>query len=153
MSCTLDNYLTDKHIYILLHRFKIDKLTIVFSFFREDILTLVVRAGEWDLKTEKEIFNHQDRRVSKIVTHPDYSANGIYNDVALIFTLDSFSLQANIQPICLPTTNDIFIDDKCYSSGWGKTVSYNNYTIVKKTESGKTSTCISLIKKDNFFIN
>jgi len=112
---------------------------LILIFFREDIKTLVVRAGEWDLKTEKEILDHQDRRVSKIVTHPDYSANGIYNDVALIFTDNSFSLQDNIQPICLPSTNDIFVDDKCYSSGWGKTVSYNNYTTVKKTESGKTS--------------
>ncbi|KAL5240173.1 hypothetical protein ACI65C_007583 [Semiaphis heraclei] len=126
-------------------------LTAAHCVIKEDISTLVLRAGEWDLKTEKEIFNHQDRRVSKIVTHPEYSANGIYNDVALIFTLDSFSLQENIQPICLPTSNDIFMDDKCYSSGWGKTVSYNNYTIVKKTQSGKTRETgqyeVSILKK------
>ncbi|XP_015369411.1 PREDICTED: serine protease 44-like [Diuraphis noxia] len=126
-------------------------LTAAHCVIKEDILTLVVRAGEWDLKTEKEILHHQDRRVSKIVTHPDYSANGIYNDVALIFTVDSFSLQENIQPICLPATNDIFINDKCYSSGWGKTVFYNNYTIVKKTESGKTRETgqyeVSILKK------
>lgn len=112
---------------------------LILVFFRKDISTLIVRAGEWDLKTEKELVGHQDRRVSKIVTHPDYSEKGIYNDVALIFVDNSFSLQENIQPICLPSTNDIFINDKCYSSGWGKTVSHNNYTIFKKTESGKTS--------------
>ena len=90
---------------------------------------------------------HQDRRVLKIVTHPNYNANGIHNDVALIFTETSFSLQENIKPICLPSTNDIYIDNMCYSSGWGKTVSYNNYTIVKKTESGKSSMSRNLIKK------
>jgi plasma kallikrein len=109
---------------------------------------VVVRAGEWDLKTEKEILSHQDRRVSKIVTHPDYYAGGLYNDVALIFVNDAFSLQDNIQLICLPTPNDIFINDMCYSGGWGKSVSYNNYTIVKKTESGKISMSINLIRKN-----
>lgn len=59
--------------------------------------------------------------------------------MALIFTEHSFSLQANIQPICLPLTDDIFINDTCYSSGWGKTITYNNYNIVKETESGKIS--------------
>lgn len=119
-------------------------------FFRKDISTLVVRAGEWDLKTEKELLSHQDRRVSKIVTHPDYYAGGLYNDVALIFTENPFSLQDNIQLMCLPSSNDIFINDMCYSSGWGKTVSYNNYTIVKKTESGKISMSINVIKIINF---
>ncbi|XP_060869424.1 inactive CLIP domain-containing serine protease A8-like isoform X2 [Metopolophium dirhodum] len=126
-------------------------LTATHCVIKEDISTLIVRAGEWDLKTEKEIYPHQDRRVSKIVTHPDYSKKGIYNDVALIFTDNSFSLQENIQPICLPSTNDIFINDKCYSGGWGKTVSYNNYTIIKKTESGKTKETgqyeVSILKK------
>ncbi|XP_001943192.2 serine protease Hayan [Acyrthosiphon pisum] len=126
-------------------------LTAAHCVIKEDISTLIVRAGEWDLKTEKEIYPHQDRRVSKIVTHPDYSEKGIYNDVALIFTDNSFSLQENIQPICLPSTDDIFINDMCYSSGWGKTVSYNNYTIVKKTESGKTKETgqyeVSILKK------
>ncbi|XP_060850486.1 phenoloxidase-activating factor 2-like [Rhopalosiphum padi] len=126
-------------------------LTAAHCVIKSDISTVVVRAGEWDLKTEKEILSHQDRRVSKIVTHPDYYAGGLYNDVALIFINDAFSLQDNIQLICLPTPNDIFINDMCYSSGWGKTVSYNNYTIVKKTESGKIKETgqyqVSILKK------
>ncbi|CAH1721892.1 unnamed protein product [Aphis gossypii] len=126
-------------------------LTAAHCVIKKDISTLVVRAGEWDLKTEKELLSHQDRRVSKIVTHPDYYAGGLYNDVALIFTENPFSLQDNIQLMCLPSSNDIFINDMCYSSGWGKTVSYNNYTIVKKTESGKIKESglyqVSILKK------
>ncbi|KAF0761641.1 serine proteinase stubble-like isoform X2 [Aphis craccivora] len=126
-------------------------LTAAHCVIKKDISTLVVRAGEWDLKTEKELLSHQDRRVSKVVTHPDYYAGGLYNDVALIFTENPFSLQDNIQLICLPSSNDMFIHDTCYSSGWGKTVSYNNYTIVKKTESGKIKEFgqyqVSILKK------
>lgn len=94
------------------------------------------------MKTEKEVLPHQDRRVSKIVTHPEYYSGALYNDVALIFTEEPFKIQENIKIICLPHEDDIFTDTYCYSSGWGKTVSYNNYTIVKKTESGSTSKSI-----------
>lgn len=105
----------------------------------------MVRAGDWDLKTDKEIYAHQDRRVSKIITHSEYYAGGLHNDVALLFVEEPFTLQENIQTICLPEENDNFVGTKCFSSGWGKTVSYNNYTIVKKSESGNKSTLMKFI--------
>ncbi|CAI6343137.1 unnamed protein product [Macrosiphum euphorbiae] len=115
-----------------------------------DISTLIVRAGEWDLETDKEILNHQDRRVTKVL-HPINYKGDFYNDFALVFTKYSFSLQDNIQLICLPSEDDIIIKDKCYTSGWSKTVSYNKYTIVKETESGKTKETgqykVSILKK------
>lgn len=104
--------------------------------FRKDPSTLVVRAGEWDLKTDKEIFPHQDRRVLKFVTHKDYYSGGLHNDIALIFVEEPFSPQENIDTICLPEENENYDYTACFSSGWGKTVFYNNYTYVKKTESG-----------------
>jgi len=82
------------------------------------------------------------------VTRSYSNSLGIKHDgVTLIFTEHSFSLQDNIQLICLPSKDDIIIKDSCYSSDWYKTVSYNNYTIVKKTESGKT--CMYLDKLNN----
>jgi len=75
-------------------------------FFREDISTLVVRAGEWDLTTDKQLFDHQDRRVSKIVIHPIViTQEDFIMTWALIFTEISFSLQENINVICLPLKN------------------------------------------------
>lgn len=114
-------------------------LTAAHCVIKKDPSKIIVRAGEWDLKTEKEVLPHQDRRVSKIVTHPEYYSGALYNDVALIFTEEPFNMQENIKIMCLPHEDDIFTDAYCYSSGWGKTVSYNNYTIIKKTESGSTS--------------
>jgi len=110
---------------------------------------MVIRAGECDLSTDKEIFDHQDRRVSKIVVHPDYYAEGLHNDVALIFTENSFTLQDNINIICLPLKNETYIPLLCYASGWDESVTYDNYTntIVKNTESTKSSKCVD--KLDN----
>jgi len=86
--------------------------------------------------TEKLMMLHQDRRVTK-VTYPYPYSGRFYNNVALIFTEHSFALQDNIQLMCLPSQNDIIVNKKCYSSGWGTIIDNNNYTIVKETESRK----------------
>lgn len=99
----------------------------------------MVRAGEWDLKTEKEVYTHQDRRVSKIVTHKGFYSGGLHNDVGLIFTEEPFILQKHIQLVCLPEEQDVYDGTLCFSSGWGMTVSHNNYTVFKKTKSGTSS--------------
>jgi hypothetical protein len=75
--------------------------------------------------------------VKKIVSHPKYYAGGLHNDISLIFTDEPFILHDHVNTICLPEKNEVFTDKKCFSSGWGTKVYYNNYTIVKKTESGK----------------
>lgn len=100
---------------------------------------MVVRAGEWDLQTEKELLNHQDRRVSKIVTHEKYYGGALHFDVALLFIDEPFTLQDNIQVICLPEQDQKFDFSLCYSSGWGNDVIYNNYTVTKNTPQGVKS--------------
>ena len=44
-----------------------------------------VKLGEWDLK-DSDIYS-QEFRIIEITAHPDFKANGFYNDVA-IFKLD-----------------------------------------------------------------
>lgn len=73
-----------------------------------------------------------------MVTHPDYYAGGLHSDVALLYTDEPFYIQDNVHTICLPEQSEIFNYDRCFSCGWGKTVSFNNYTIYKKNHSGST---------------
>lgn len=35
---------------------------------------LKVRAGEWDMQSTTERLPHQERKISRIIGHPDYSA-------------------------------------------------------------------------------
>lgn len=113
-----------------------------FVLFRVDVASLVIRAGEWDIKTIKEIYAHQDQSAKEVVTHPDYKPTGLHNDVALIFTSKPFALEENVQTVCMPEEYESYAGQmlSCITTGWGKTVNYNNYTISKKTESGSIST-------------
>ncbi|XP_050420347.1 phenoloxidase-activating factor 2-like [Adelges cooleyi] len=126
-------------------------LTTAHCVIQKDPSTIVVRAGEWDLQTEKEIFMHQDRRASRIVTHNEYYAGGLHNDVALIFIEDPFVLQETVKTICLPQQNQQFDLALCFSSGWGKEVTTNNYTISRRTSEGVTHEVghynVSILKK------
>ncbi|XP_050433716.1 phenoloxidase-activating factor 2-like [Adelges cooleyi] len=86
----------------------------------QDPAVIVVRAGDWDLNTEKELYLHQDRRVSKVVVHTSFNSGGLHNDVALIFIDEPFFLQENIQIMCLPEQDQVYDFSLCFSSGWGR---------------------------------
>jgi hypothetical protein len=43
--------------------------------------TFKVRAGEWDTQTMKERLPYQERMVSRIISHPQYSSKSLANDV------------------------------------------------------------------------
>jgi secreted trypsin-like serine protease len=81
-----------------------------------------VKLGEWDLK-DNDIYS-QEFRVVEITAHPDFKANGFYNDVA-IFKLDQpVYFNEYIQPICLPNagmSSRTFIGERPVALGWGST--------------------------------
>ena len=65
----------------------------------------------------------QDKTVAKIVSHPSFEYKRVWNDVALLFVEEEFSLDDHIQPACLPTkANDDteFLKDSCIATGWGR---------------------------------
>ncbi|KAH8244442.1 hypothetical protein KR026_009850 [Drosophila bipectinata] len=82
--------------------------------------TIVVRAGEWDTQTKSEVVPHEDRYVKEIVYHEQFNKGALYNDVAVLLLESPFTLQSNIQPVCLPNVGDLFDFERCYATGWGK---------------------------------
>lgn len=82
---------------------------------------LVVRAGEWDTQTKKEIYAHQDRRVDSVEVHKEYYAGALFYDAALLFLVSPVDLAENIGTVCLPPPRITPTPGaRCYASGWGK---------------------------------
>ncbi|EDV99444.1 phenoloxidase-activating factor 2 [Drosophila grimshawi] len=86
----------------------------------KDTTNLIVRAGEWDTQTTKEIIPHEDRYVKEIVYHEKFNNGSLYNDVALLFLDSPLVFQMNIQPVCLPDIGEKFDFERCFATGWGK---------------------------------
>lgn len=82
----------------------------------------MIRAGEWDTKTELEQIPHQDRSIHKIIVHEKYYAGALHNDIALIFLNEKFILRDNVGTACLPSQGYLLHSERCYVSGWGKNV-------------------------------
>lgn len=92
-----------------------------FYFYKsKDASNLVIRAGEWDLKSEDEHILHQDRHVSKVIKHEKYYGGASYNDIALVILNEKFILDDNVGTICLPPQGYQFHTERCHVSGWGK---------------------------------
>lgn len=79
-----------------------------------------IRAGEWDTQNKKELYPHQDREVASIVSHPDYYAGALFNDIALLFLKNPVDIDENVNVVCLPKKDTVFDRSRCYASGWGK---------------------------------
>ncbi|XP_037918151.1 phenoloxidase-activating factor 2-like [Hermetia illucens] len=82
--------------------------------------SLTVRAGEWDPLTDKEIFPHQDRHVTEIRIHEEFTKSTLYNNIALLLLESPVELAENVQTICLPPANTTFDHSRCIATGWGR---------------------------------
>lgn len=89
---------------------------------RKTLDELVIRLGEWDAQNDNEQFAHQDRKVSKILTHEEFynQDNDHHNDIALVIVDRPFELGPNVGTICLPSQDFKFEKNKCYVAGWEK---------------------------------
>merc|ERR1719242_1998298 len=88
--------------------------------FRSSPGQLVVRCGEWDTQTTTEPFPHQDRAVASLVVHPEFNGRNLANDFAVLFMATDFSLDYNVDTVCLPEPGENFDGRSCFATGWGK---------------------------------
>lgn len=86
----------------------------------KDPTDLKVRVGEWDTKTQNELFPHVDHDVVKTVIHEEFYKGGLHNDIALIFLKEPAVLTEAVNTICLPSQSFKFDGSRCFASGWGK---------------------------------
>jgi hypothetical protein len=97
------------------------------------------------LRSDDELFLHQDRKVDSFTLHPRYVDNidRLYNDIALVHVERDFDISdpendeyMNVAPICLPNFEgrDFLIGkDDCFSMGWGKkTFDASEYEVILK---------------------
>lgn len=71
--------------------------------------SIIVRAGDWDIRNENERFHYQDADVKSIIIHENYYPNTLWNDVSLLFLEKPFENSPNINPICLPPQDQRFL--------------------------------------------
>lgn len=81
---------------------------------------LIARAGEWDSQTTKERLPYQERAISQIITHPEFSIKTLAYDVALLVLESPVQLDDHINVICLPQQDQTNNSPECFASGWGK---------------------------------
>jgi hypothetical protein len=84
--------------------------------------SLMVRCGEWDVRSNDEVLPFQERDVSKVTVHPGYihQAGNLHNDFALLFLASDMELAANVDTICLPELGEVVDQERCVTMGWGK---------------------------------
>jgi len=92
-----------------------------------DVASLKVRLGEYDtmLGGDREPRPHQDIPVQSIRLHENFNPGTLFNDVAIISLAFPAELTEHINPICLPSQEEItsgsyYDPSQCFASGWGK---------------------------------
>ncbi|XP_075549745.1 serine protease notopleural [Dermacentor variabilis] len=81
---------------------------------------ILLRLGEYDLKSEREPLSHVERRVQIVATHPRFDASTFEYDLALLRLYEPVPFQDNVMPVCVPDTNDSFVGRSAVVTGWGR---------------------------------
>jgi len=81
---------------------------------------VLLRFGEYDLERSTEPYQHVERKVQIIATHPQFDPRTFEYDLALLRFSEPVPFQPNILPICIPDSDYDFIGDTGYVTGWGR---------------------------------
>lgn len=86
---------------------------------------LLARAGEYDLKSQREPHPYQTSRLRSILPHEFFNKLNFHNDIALLVLEKPFQLAPHVQPLCLPapaqnaTQQNALLEAECLATGWG----------------------------------
>ncbi|KAL7737867.1 hypothetical protein ACLKA6_006243 [Drosophila palustris] len=87
--------------------------------------SLLARAGEFDLNSQREPHAYQTRRLRNLWRHELYNKLNFHNDIALLVLEQPFQLAPHIQPLCLPPVETSLVqgalrEAECLAIGWGQ---------------------------------
>ncbi|XP_029166630.1 serine proteinase stubble-like [Nylanderia fulva] len=81
---------------------------------------LIVRFGQWDIRSNVQPLPVQEANILAISIHPSYYSGGLFHDVAVLVLEKPVVYRANVAPICLPEQGAIFpTGSRCLGIGWG----------------------------------
>uniref|UniRef100_B4MPN2 Phenoloxidase-activating factor 2 n=2 Tax=Drosophila willistoni TaxID=7260 RepID=B4MPN2_DROWI len=108
-------------------------LTTAHNVAKYDADSILARAGDWDLNSQRELHPYQTRRIANKLTHEKYNKANFHNDMALLVLEKPFEISPHIQPICLPPVETVQLQDdllkaQCIATGWGTPSSPMNLT-------------------------
>ncbi|XP_026314386.1 phenoloxidase-activating factor 2-like [Hyposmocoma kahamanoa] len=78
-----------------------------------------VRAGNWKLYPDNELYQHQDRHVESTLIHKDFNSGNVFYDAALLYLSRPMELAPNVGIACLPPPRErVAGGTQCFSSWW-----------------------------------
>lgn len=81
---------------------------------------LLLRLGEYDVSNDKEPFGYIERRVQIIASHPQFNPRTFEYDLALLRFYEKVPFRKNIIPVCLPESNETYVNKWATVTGWGR---------------------------------
>ncbi|XP_030560971.1 phenoloxidase-activating factor 2 isoform X1 [Drosophila novamexicana] len=99
-------------------------LTSAHNVANHSLTSLLARAGEYDLTSQREPLPYQVRRLRNLWLHELFNDLNFRNDIALMVLEQPFMLAPHVQPLCLPPVENPRLQEdllkaKCFATGWG----------------------------------
>lgn len=97
-------------------------LTAAHCIFGKPADSLIVRLGEWDMRSSREPFLPEEVHVQEVVTHERFERKRLLNDIGLLLLTKEVTLNDQVNIVCLPPANIALNLSDCIATGWGKQV-------------------------------
>lgn len=85
---------------------------------KNDVQHLRVRLGDHNIKSDAEAV-HVEKRVKRVIRHIGFSSSTLHNDVAILTLDDPVEYSSTIQPICLASGTNQYVNNRVTVAGWG----------------------------------